>query len=66
MLCRAGLNGPKFFGVHLPLTKDVLVPQGVILGYLQARKLLGMMALTVMTHLGHVATELGVDEPEKY
>jgi len=49
--------------MHLPLTKAALVPQGVISGCLQARKLSGMMAFNVMTFLGHVATELGFDEP---
>ena len=58
-----GQSGPKCSTTHLPLMKATLVPQGVNLGCLQARKLLGMMALNVMTFLGHVVTELGFDEP---
>ena len=63
VLCRAGLNGPKCFATQLSLTKVALVPQGVISGRIQGRKLLGMKAFNVMTCLGHVSTKLGFDEP---
>jgi len=41
-----------------------MVPQGGIYGGLQAKKLSGKEEFKVMTCLGHVATELGFDEPQ--
>lgn len=41
----------------------MLVPQRCIFGGLQTKKLLGKDAFKVMTYIGHVATELGFDEP---
>jgi len=61
--CNVGLNGPTYYEEQLPLTKAVLVSQKGILAGFQAMKLSWMKTFNMMTCLGHVATELGFDEP---
>jgi len=41
----------------------MLVPQGGLSRGIQAKKISGKEAFKVVTFLGHVATELGFDEP---